>query len=149
MTHTPWPCDTCGAPGVRNLGAHGHCAVHLAELYDRFDPAVFKMSGVGIQHGALAPEFGPTYAHLRCNACGATWAGVPGEVCRWCADALKRMHEWQAELLLTEPDTDPTDARYIDALRAWADRLDVGVAAGIIDRKTAERALLRGKTRAA
>ena len=137
---TPWPCSTCNAPGVRNLGTDGYCAVHLARLYGRFDPAVWQMDGIGLPGRSTNPD------DLQCRACGATWVGIPGEVCAWCARSLERLHEWQAQTVLTPPDVDPDDINYHNALVAWAKRLDVAVNAGIVDRHTAERAVLRKKT---
>lgn len=81
---TPWPCHRCGAPGVRNLGADGWCATHLAALLATFDPVVFVPAGVGLPCGVVRPEFGPDMADLRCVACGAVWVGVAGEQCGWC-----------------------------------------------------------------
>lgn len=132
MTHEIWPCDRCGNPGVRNVGAEGYCSVHLAEMYARFDPAVFALNGVGLQSGLVRPEFGPLFYDLTCCACDATWAGVPGETCYWCASSYNRMIFDQAEMLLEPPDVDPDDRLYDTRMQAWAERLARGVDAEII-----------------
>jgi len=81
--------------------------------------------------------------HLACNACNATWVGIPGDPCTWCQEALERQQGYQAELLLTPPDVDPTDTRYDDRMRGWADRMAVGVKAGLITTKQAENVWAR------
>ena len=68
MTVDLWPCHRCGAPGVKNLGARGWCGRHLAGLYARFDPAVFRLNGVGLPAGVNRPEYGPDACELRCVA---------------------------------------------------------------------------------
>src|SRR4051812_9233353 len=123
-----WPCTICAAngndvAGVRNLGAHGYCSVHLGELFALFDPAVFAHGGIGLQSGAMRPEYGPLEADLRCCQCGAGWTGVPGDPCWWCRRYLEVMREHQAMLLLAEPDIDPDDRTFDRRMRAWADRL--------------------------
>lgn len=141
---TPWPCTTCGADGVRNLGTEGFCALHLARLYVRFDPGAFALRGVGLPGRTADP------LDLTCAACGAGWVGtLPGEPCPWCVSSLGRMQEWAAESALEPPDVNPNDARYPQAMRGWAERLDVAVAAGLVNRSLAERAILRKKNRAA
>lgn len=140
---TLWPCSTCGADGVRNLGTEGFCSTHLAHLYARLDPAVFRLRGAGLPGRTVNPD------DLTCPACGATWVGLAGDPCAWCARMLDQMQESAADAALDPPDLDANDARYPQALRAWAERLDVAVAAGIVDRATAQRAILRKKNRAA
>lgn len=136
-------CTRCGGPGVRNLGRDSYCAWHLEQLYKSFDPAVFAYRGVGLQEGPTLPEYGPAIATLRCNACDATWIGLPGETCAWCQDAYRRMLDWQTEVVLRPPDVDRDDVRHVVALEAWAERLWTAVTAGIIDRRQAETALRR------
>ena len=138
MAHELWPCGTCGAPGIRNLGTDGYCARHLGELYDRFDPAVLALGGIGLPGRSTSPH------DLTCSACGATWAGVPGEACQWCYRRHQHQIQYQGELLLTPPD-EITDA----AIRAWATRLAVAVKAGIVDEATARRAITNAEHRAA
>jgi len=138
-----WPCAKCDDPAVRNLGTQGWCALHLEKLYDTFDPSTFALRGVGRSSGPLWPEFGPHHAELRCNACAATWVGVPGEACEWCQESLRRMLIWQAEQVLEPPDVDLSDERFTLAIKAWADRLWVAVEAEIIHQRDAERAITR------
>lgn len=97
-TQEVWPCHQCGNPGVRNLGLEGWCPIHLGELYATFDPVVFALNGVGLQSGLHRPEYGPLYYDLTCCACGATWAGVPGESCQWCDRQYELMLKYQAEI---------------------------------------------------
>lgn len=142
MTADLWPC-ACGAAGVRNVGSEGKCARHLGELYATFDPAVFKLNGVGLP-GASADD-----RHLTCCACGATWIGPPGEPCYYCARSRRIQLEHQAELVLTPPDIDPDDINYETRMSAWGQRLIVAARAGIIDQHTADRAWRKWVNRAA
>jgi hypothetical protein len=134
-----WPCSTCGAPGVKNLGTAGYCRNHLDALYRTFDPAVFHLRGVGLLAGAVRPDYGPGYGDLACVACGATWTGVIGEPCWWCETMRAAMLKHQAELVLRPPDIDPTDKRYNETMTAWADRMVRACRAGIITRDEGQR----------
>lgn len=96
--------------------------------------------GYGEPYGALCPDYGPHVEELRCNACGATWAGVAGDACGWCVDRLERQQEHQAELLLSAPDVWPDDEQYNNRMRGWAKRMTVGVKAGLITERQARRA---------
>jgi hypothetical protein len=133
-------CHACPATAVRTLGTVDYCPAHLAALYARFDPAVLHHHGVGVQTGRQRADFGPGYAELSCVACEATWVGLPGEACWWCARTRRIDLEHQADLALTPPEVDPSDATYIDRMNAWRDRLRVAVEAGTIDQTHAERA---------
>jgi hypothetical protein len=125
---------------VRNLGNEGFCGAHLTELYRAFDPKVFMVNGVGIQAGPLRPDWGPSYSEVECVACGASWVGIVGEHCPWCAWSHHLLLAWQTELLLTPPDVADVDRRRPDALKAWAHRLATAVKAGIVDERAARRA---------
>jgi hypothetical protein len=138
VSHTLWPCSTCGAPGIRNVGTDGFCAEHLGALYNRFDPAVFALRGIGL------PGRSPDPHDVTCASCDATWWAQPGEVCPWCARRAQHQLEHQAELLL-EPPAEITTA----AIAAWARRLATGVKAGLVDEATARRAILRAEQQAA
>jgi hypothetical protein len=142
----PWPCSTCGAPGVRNVFARGYCAAHLSELYCKFSAEVWALDGIGLQSGARRPDHGPEMADLTCVACGAGWVGPLGERCSWCIDAAERQRRWQAEMTLTPPEVDPADRTYDDRMKAWAQRLERAVKAGLIDRDRADRAWRRAVT---
>lgn len=146
---TLWPCSTCGADGVRDIGVRGYCAVHLEQLYATFDRSVFAFRGVGVQHGATRNDFGPHYVDLQCNACEATWVGVVGDACEWCARSYRVMIDHQVELVLAPPDVDLDDQRRSDMLAGWADRLWVAVEAGLIVRRQAEQVLQREVLRGA
>lgn len=142
------PCR-CGTDGVRDIGAHGYCAAHLEQLYATFDRSVFAYAGVGVQAGTLRPDFGPHYANLACNACEATWVGVVGDPCEWCARSYTTMIDHRHDLVLTPPDVDPDDRRRRPALVAWAKRLEVAVADGTVATDEARRALEREQLRGA
>lgn len=95
---------------------------------------------VGLPAGLYRPELGPAIRDLECNVCGATWAGIIGDACWWCQRGLEIQLEHQADLLLTAPDTDPADATYEARMGAWAERLAVGIDAGIITERQARNA---------
>ena len=78
--------------------------------------------------------------HLACNACAATWVGLPGEPCDWCQEALERQQGYQADLLLQPPDVDRDDANYETRMEAWVERMIVGVEADLITQQQADRA---------
>lgn len=137
----PWPCSTCGAAGVRNVYAAGYCGAHLNELYRTFRPEVWGGLGIGLQAGPRRPDFGPEYVDVECSACGATWIGPLFEACPWCADALERMRQRQAVLLLNAELPDPADVRYDGAVKAWGERLARGVDAGLISEHEARQVL--------
>jgi hypothetical protein len=145
---TPWPCWRCGAVGSRNVGSHGYCGTHLAELFRTFDPGVWAMNGVGLPVGRLRPEFGPCMEDLECIACGAGWSGVAGDRCEWCRSAREAVTAHQRELVLRVPDVG--DHEHADeVLYAWGQRLETAVAAGVVSRDEAARAWRRAVTRAA
>ena len=95
---------------------------------------------VGLPCGLRRPEYGPSVQDLACCNCGATWAGIAGDPCGWCEDALDRQREHQADLLLTVPDIDLADATYEARMRAWLQRMKVGAEAGLIASAQAENA---------
>jgi hypothetical protein len=144
----PWPCSKCGARGVRNLGTTGHCSRHLVELLATFGRGAGATGpGIGAQVGVDRPEHGAHMADLECLACGATWVGRPGDRCAWCERADANLARWQAELLLHPELPDPADCRRVAALGAWADRLQVAVAAGLITDHQGAQALRRERER--
>lgn len=149
MLAVPWPCDTCGAPGIRNVGSRGYCGVHLTELYRKFAPEVFVMNGVGLQAGPMRPDWGPTFADLQCCACGAGWTGPIGESCWWCRRAHGVMLEHSARLVLVPPDIDVDHPAYDTVMKAWAERLARSVKAGLVDRHVADAAWRRTVRRSA
>lgn len=103
------------------------------------------MNGFGRQYGPLRLDYGPEWSDLKCDQCGATWVGIIDEPCGWCDAALERMTRWQAELVIQRPDVDPEDSRYNTAMRAWAARMATAVTAGIITKRQADNAWLRGR----
>lgn len=144
-----WACHQCGDQGIRNLGVRGYCSAHLYDLFSKFDPAVFRHRGIGLQDGPLRPDYGNRYAELRCVACRAAWVGISGDACRWCARARFVMIEHQTDLLLQPPNMDRDDPRYTSAMRAWADRLATAVKSGIVEQKLADSVWRRSVHRAA
>lgn len=135
-----WPCQECGNPGVRNLGADGYCSTHLHDLYDAFGPEAWVDGGVGLQDGPLRPEYGPLEADLKCCCCEAAWTGIPGDPCWWCRRAREIQLEHQIDLLLTPPDVHPDDATYDNKMRGWVARMRVGAEAGLITDQQAQAA---------
>lgn len=99
--------------------------------------------GAGEPYGAQCPGYGPHVEELRCNACGATWAGVAGDPCGWCVDRLERQQEHQAELLLRPPSVDTDDIAHGTRMDAWIDRMAVGIDAGLITEAEAQAAWRR------
>ena len=149
VSYLLWPCHECNGAGVRNVGSQGFCGAHLAALYSTLNKNVFAFNGVGNQSGVMRPDFGPAHAHLECNACDATWVGIPGERCDWCVTSHLALIAHQAERVLQAPDVDYDDPRYSDAMRAWGSRLAIAADAGLIDRDSAERLISRELQRAA
>jgi hypothetical protein len=148
MTWELWPCDQChqqgrDIAGIRNLGNQGHCSTHLTALYARFGPEAWVDGGVGLQTGPLHPEYGPLEADLTCCCCQAGWTGVPGDPCQWCQRERQIQIDYQIDLLLRWPDTNPDDTTYEARMRAWADRMAIGVKAGLITTRQAETAWAR------
>jgi hypothetical protein len=136
-----WPCSACGQPGARNVGTDGYCPRHLAELYGRFDPAVFELDGRGW------PGRTDDDADLTCSACGATWTGVAGDLCRWCVARREHLRVYSAEMLLRPPEVDVSDDKYEARMRAWAGRMKHAVDAELITRESAQAAWRRTVSR--
>lgn len=149
MSAELWACSACGGPGVLNLGTRGYCSSHASELLRGFDPSVWSMNGRWVEIGCSRPDHGPGYAECECPACGATAVAVVGAPCGYCEWAVRKLSEWQADLVLAPPDVDPADAGYEAAMRAWADRIAVAVEAGIVDERSARAVWDRTVRRAA
>lgn len=138
-----WPCWRCGATSSRAVGTRGYCSTHLAELLATFDPAVFALGGSGLPCGAQRPELGPAVEDLRCVACGATWAGLAGELCAWCVRSRQALLDHERDLLLRLPD-ELDDERVV---LAWGDRLRRAVDVGLVTKPEAERVWRRAVVR--
>jgi len=110
-------------------------------------PATTTGGGIGRQVGPLATDYGPGWADLRCDQCGATWTGRINTACPWCDERIKWQWEEQRQLVLTLPELDPDDRTYDAVMGAWLDRMTIAVEAGIIDREEARRAWDRGVQR--
>lgn len=141
---TPWPCTTCGAPGVRNVGTDGHCAEHLAALVAKFDAAHFGPIGYGLPH---VTDLGTEC--VRCVRCEATWDGHVFQSCHYCSVDLESMRRHQADMVLEAPDVDPDDITYQSRMSAWAKRLRNAVDAELITEQDAVRAMDRASRKAA
>lgn len=137
------PCHVCAEPGYRNLAAHGYCWTHYADMLAGYDPASFDLDGFAIPCGRLRPDHGQHYADCRCIACGATWVALPGESCPWCERRRELRDEHQRELLLAAPDVETGDHDHDRRLKAWAERMARGVAAGLVTEAEARRAWAR------
>lgn len=101
--------------------------------------------------GTPAPEQGAGMVQRVCAACGASWIGRPVEVddwCWWCERRTAVQLEHQRDLLLHPPLPDPADVTRQAVLHAWGQRLQRGVAAGLITSAQARRAYAREDTRA-
>lgn len=132
-----FPCNTCGAPAVRDLGAESFCASHLGNLYRSFQSPVFSECGLGL------PGHTTDDHDLKCVRCDATWYGIAGEECAYCINAYMAQLEWQATLLLRAPEVDPDDATWHDRMAAWVERLKRGVEAGLITDQQARNAIAK------
>lgn len=130
-------CHQCGGRSIKTVGTRDFCSAHLSALYAKLDPAVFQHHGIGLQDGPLRRDWGDGYADLRCCGCSATWVGISGESCWWCARSHAVLCEHQAELVLRPPDISRDDARFDTAMKAWAHRLANAVKAGVVDEKRA------------
>lgn len=133
VTGELWPCSSCGRDGVKNLGIHGYCIDHLAELTALLDPSVHSVIGYGLPDGPWQ----------RCVRCGATWDGYAFQSCRWCWAEYDSLIRLSVKAVLTPPDVDPDDARHPNALRAWAERLAAAVKAELITEQDARTAMQR------
>lgn len=135
-------CSKCGRPGVKALGIDTLCADCLVRLFD-------GRRGVGVVHGGAAPEVGPDFFSLKCNACGATWCGPIGEWCQYCAhrgrfggddEELRAAHyvlrQMERDLLLTVPSFDDPRPRDV-VLLEWGLRLKRATESGLITRNEA------------
>ncbi|HWL44131.1 MAG TPA: hypothetical protein VNQ73_14410 [Ilumatobacter sp.] len=140
MSAELWPCSTCGAAGVLNLGTRGYCTTHASEILRSFDPSVWSLRGRWIQTGCLRPDHGPGYAECECPACGAGAVVLVGSRCAYCEVIREKLAVWQASRVLTPPDCDIDDARRPAALEAWAERMVTAAEAGIITASEAHRA---------
>ncbi len=138
------PC-ACGAPATRTLGAHPYCDECAETVLAPIRKKVAQRDGVGYgeQHGKRRPDWGYSYADLKCNMCGAGWVGPLYERCSWCQDALERMQQWQAEMLLAPDLPDRADDRFTAACEAWAQRLGRGVQSALVTEQQAIGALQR------
>lgn len=136
----------CGAPGDRTICAFDYCPTCAETLLGPIRERVIEregLEGVGIRHGVDRPDHGAGFCDLRCNDCGALWVGRVGDPCAYCENSLLRMLTWQRELLLDVELPEPSDRRYAQSVKAWADRLARGVEAGIVTEIDARRAWSR------
>ncbi len=138
-----WPCGTCGAPGARNIAAHGYCATHASDLYRSLPVEAWRDGGRGLSTGQHRPDHAPECYDLECALCGATWVGTLLEPCGWCQDRIDAQTASQARLLLN-PVLPPSDTGSRPAaIAAWVTRLAHAAAAGIITELDAQHAINR------
>lgn len=153
----PRICSGCSDPGTRQLGFDWWCddchETLLAPIRQRViarqgaidtirrngDP----FGGHGRQDGPIRHDYGPDWADLRCDRCGAGWVGRINEPCDWCARSYELLLEVQRSVLLNPDLPHPEAAERRRAETAWAERLGRAVKAGLLDRKTARVALER------
>jgi hypothetical protein len=115
--------------------------------------------------GMPQPEHGPGMIQRVCRDCGASWVGLAGDPCGWCAQAWERQVADQRRLLLDPPwlQTSQGDPRYdelsdddqavwdrtrgqsrgADSLQTWIDQLKRAVETGLVTRREADRAVER------
>ena len=141
LLNAPWPCDTCGQPGYRNVGTQGYCAGHLGELYKSFDPPHFSHIGIGLPGRTTNPE------DLTCIRCEATWGGPVGQQCNYCINSAQDLLDQQARAVLKAPEVDPADATWEQRMTAWAKRLRNAVDVGTITEAAARAAIDRQEAR--
>ncbi len=137
-----WPCSTCGAVGLRNVGTEGFCMAHLVELYRMFGPEAWASSGgIGLPDRV---RLGHGVDHdLVCSACAATWVGPMFARCRWCAAVRARMVADRARDVLRPPEVEYDDALFEARMTGWARCLVVAVEAEIVTERAADRAWRR------
>jgi hypothetical protein len=108
--------------------------------------------GRGVQAGPLLPEWGPSWADVRCYVCDAGWADCVDEEglggpCPWCERRHQAIIVEQAELVLRPPEIERDDIGWPGAMKAWRDRLRRAVEVGLIANDEAERAWRRANDR--
>jgi hypothetical protein len=119
--------------------------------------------GTGRQRGPLRLDYGPTWADLECDVCGATWVGELDDPCGWCEDRAARDLQDVRRAILWPDWSIPQGERYDDLSEldrlvwdttrgirrgaavehAWAERLRQAVEAGIITPAEAEAVINR------
>lgn len=119
------------------------------------------MTGRGSQYGPPLDDGG--WAALRCDECGATWAGTIGETCGWCLDAEQRLRQATHDDLLHPAWLHEHGPRYDalsdidkriwdrtrgqtgarDSVPFWAARLKRAVESGLVTRIEADQAIER------
>jgi hypothetical protein len=127
------PC-ACGVTAIRTLGTIAYCET----CADALLRPLMASRGIAI---APRPDWGDGWCELKCRTCEAGWVGIDGDACSWCAIREQNTVIDQAALVLTPPDN-------VDAIPAWADRLERAVDAGIITETQALRAWERRRVAA-
>lgn len=87
-----------------------------------------SVDGVGVRVGPFRDDHGPHAANLECDACDASWVGIPGDPCAYCANLREAIDNEHGTRVLRPPN-DTTDT---NAMTAWLARLKVAVTAGTI-----------------
>lgn len=139
---SPLDCHVCGGPGARDVGTQGYCWAHLAALYETYETR--SLNGIGLPVGpSLVNEYGTNVYSLHCSQCEASWVGFIADPCYWCEKSRQIAIEWQREIVLRPPEMEVDDAARPNALRAWAERMEIQVQAGTITVEEAKNATIR------
>ena len=140
-------CATCGNVADRLLGTVPYCQTHLDAVLDPIRDRLLNpesWNGVGRRHGVQRHDHGPGRWDLRCDQCGATWVGTPGEPCGYCHRSRQLATTHQAEL-----DLRPPGHRDEESLLAWRRRMRRAVQAGRVTDQQARNAWERMRHEAA
>ncbi len=138
-----WPCSQCGAPGARNIAAHGYCATHATDLYRSLPVEAWRDGGRGLSTGQHRPDHGPEFHDLRCALCGATWVGTLLESCQWCRDRIDAQRATQARLLLNPHLPSVDNPNRVGAIVEWGRRLAHATQTGVVTETDAHHAINR------
>lgn len=122
------------------------CAVTLLDIVRGRLTARRDGVGQGWQTGPLRPDYGPNWADLMCDSCGAGWTGPFGDPCSWCEKRVEQMRAGQRRLLLRPDLPDRADRQRSGSVKAWGDRLRIGYEAGTISRHDLDAAWNRETT---
>lgn len=136
-------CGAVTTARVARIAMCGPCAATLLDLVR--GRLIVRRDGVGlgVQTGPLRLDYGPNWARLECELCGASWVGPIGESCAWCEQRLEQTLAGQRRLLLRPELPERGDRRRVGALKAWGARMRVAHDAGTITRGELDAAWTR------
>ena len=139
-------CTHCSARAAHSLGTLELCETHYNDILAPIRARVMtNESGVGhgCRIGPLLADWGHDWALLTCSLCDAEWVGPIGEECGWCSARVDSAPADHARVVLRADLPDADDSGYDGAVAAWAARLAVAVAAGVVDEVAARAAIER------